>query len=179
MAIRMLVSSNDPAAVPNTRRAWSTSFRPHAWPMRMVEAMPKPNTNEVNRNITMLALEVAANAPSPRKRPTQIALTVPFSDWRIDEASVGNAKASSVLAIGPSVRFPRPGLRVPASAIRSFRHPGLDRGLPFLCPRSCKEGGSRLKAGMTAGVLPQPLQRRAEPSGLGRLRFVVGAGLFD
>ena len=42
--------------------------------------MPKPNTKAVSRNITMLALDVAASAPSPRKRPTQMALTVPFSD---------------------------------------------------------------------------------------------------
>src|SRR5947209_12816803 len=76
--------------------------------MRMVEAIPKPNTKAVSRNITMLALEVAASAPSPRKRPTQIALIVPFSDCRIEEASVGSAKASKVLAIGPSVRLPRP-----------------------------------------------------------------------
>jgi hypothetical protein len=30
--------------------------------------------------MTILALEVAASAFSPRKRPTQIALTVPFGD---------------------------------------------------------------------------------------------------
>jgi hypothetical protein len=30
-----------------------------------------------------------------------MALMVPFSDWRIEEASVGSAKASKVLAIGP------------------------------------------------------------------------------
>ena len=52
----------------------------------------------------MLALDVAASAFSPRKRPTQIAFTVPFSDWRIEEMSVGSAKASKVLAIGPCVR---------------------------------------------------------------------------
>ena len=66
--------------------------------------MPKPNTKAVSRNMTMLALDVAASAPSPRKRPTQMALTVPFSDWRIELASVGRAKASRVLAIGPCVR---------------------------------------------------------------------------
>src|SRR5206468_13120130 len=92
--------------------------------MRMVEAMPNPNTNAVSRNITMLALEVAASAPSPRRRPTQIALMVPFSDWRIELASVGSAKASRVLAIGPSVRLPRPDLRfAPASAMLSLPEP--------------------------------------------------------
>ena len=33
----------------------------------------------------ILALDVAASASSPRKRPTQIALIEPFSDWRIEE----------------------------------------------------------------------------------------------
>ena len=107
----MVTSRNDPPAVPNTRRAPSTSLRPHAWPMRMVEAMPKPNTKAVSRNITMLALEVAASASSPMKRPTQIALMVPFSDWMIEDASVGSAKASRVLEIGPCVRSPRPAFR--------------------------------------------------------------------
>ena len=58
--------------------------------------MPKPNTNEISRNMTILALDVAASAFSPRKRPTQIALTVPFSDWMIEEASVGSANLSRV-----------------------------------------------------------------------------------
>src|SRR5205085_12060099 len=56
----------------------------------------------------------------PMKRPTQMALIVPFSDWRIEEASVGSAKASRVLAIGPSVRLPRPGRPDPASAMPSL-----------------------------------------------------------
>jgi len=49
--------------------------------------------------MTRLALEVAASASSPRKRPTQIALTEPFSDWMIEETSVGMAKASRVLPV--------------------------------------------------------------------------------
>src|SRR5438445_1729249 len=141
-------------AVPNTRRAASTSLRPHACPIRIVEAIPKPNTKAVSRNITMLALDVAARAPSPRKRPTQIALIVPFSDWRIEEASVGRAKASRVFAIGPSVKLPRPrgpGRAGAVSAIPSFRHPRLDRGPAFLSRRFEEKGGSRLKAGMTYG----------------------------
>src|SRR3954469_21433954 len=104
------------------RRAASTSLRPHAWPMRMVEAIPNPKTNEVSRNITMLALDVAASALSPRKRPTQIALTVPFSDWRIELASVGRAKASRVLAIGPCVRSrPRDALLAIIRAVPALR----------------------------------------------------------
>ena len=77
----------------------------------------------------MLALDVAASAPSPRKRPTQMALMVPFSDWRIEEASVGSANASRVLAIGPCVRSPRPVcavlLRLPCV---SLLYPGEGRG---------------------------------------------------
>ena len=57
----------------------------------------------------MLALEVAASASSPRKRPTQIALIEPFSDCRIEESSVGSAKASRVGPIGPVVRSRCPG----------------------------------------------------------------------
>ena len=71
----------------------------------------------------MFAFEVAASASSPMKRPTQIALTVPLSDWMIEQASVGSANARSVLPIGPCVRSPRAAPRgVAASAIASFRH---------------------------------------------------------
>jgi hypothetical protein len=52
----------------------------------------------------ILALDVAASAPSPRKRPTQIVLIEPFSDWRMLEPSVGSAKASRVEPIEPLVR---------------------------------------------------------------------------
>src|SRR4051812_10189923 len=118
--------------------------------MRMVEAIPKPNTKAVSRNITILALDVAASAPSPRKRPTQIALTVPFSDWRIDEASVGSAKASRVLPIAPSVRLPRAPRLVPASAIHS----------------PCEQ-------------LAEPLQGGTQPFGLSRLDLMIRARLLD
>ena len=85
----------------------------------------------------MLALDVAASAPSPRKRPTQIALIVPFSDWRIEEASVGSAKASRVLPIGPcgEVAAPRSALcccvchASPSVTLNSFQG-------PFPCQRS-------------------------------------------
>ena len=52
----------------------------------------------------VLALAVAATAPSPRKRPTQIVLIEPLSDCRMFDPSVGSANASSVLEIGPLVR---------------------------------------------------------------------------
>src|SRR5436305_798593 len=110
----------------------------------MVEAIPKPNTKAVSRNITMLALDVAASAPSPRKRPTQMALIVPFSDWRIEDASVGRAKARRVLAIGPSVRLPRPARRGAASAIYILRHAGLDPAPA--CSSTAAPKGKRIPA---------------------------------
>ena len=66
--------------------------------------MPKPNTVPSIRNMTRLALAVAVSAASPRKRPTQIELMDPFSDWSTEEPSVGSAKAISVAKIGPVVR---------------------------------------------------------------------------
>src|SRR5256885_14522781 len=135
IAMPMVINAKAPAAVPNTRRAPSTSFRPQAWPMRMVEAIPKPNTNEVSRNITMFELDVAASALSPRKRPTQIALIVPFSDWRIDDASVGSAKASRVGPMLPCVRSPRGPLRAPASAMFFLAEPLQRRAQPFCLSR--------------------------------------------
>src|SRR4051794_36819776 len=103
--------------------------------MRMVEAIPKPNTKAIKRNMTILALDVAASASSPRKRPTQTALIDPFSDWRIEEPSVGKAKASKVGAIAPCVRSrrPVPGARGCAGFDESFaipppyRHSGESR----------------------------------------------------
>ncbi len=80
------------------------SLAPNAWPMSTVAAMPKPNTNDIKRNMMKLALKVDASAFSPRKRPIQIEFTVPFSDWRIEEMSVGMAKTSRVLPIAPWVR---------------------------------------------------------------------------
>ena len=72
--------TTNPTAEPNARRAPSISRRPTDWPIRIVAAMPNPNTAENIRNMMMLALLVAASAPSPRKRPTQIELIEPFSD---------------------------------------------------------------------------------------------------
>ena len=72
----------------------------------------------------MLALEVAASAPSPRKRPTQMALMVPFSDWRIEEASVGSANLSSVEPMPPWVRSPRAAFAMLEGLPSSLRHCG-------------------------------------------------------
>ena len=80
----------------------------------------------------MLALDVAASAPSPRKRPTQIALTVPFSDWRIEEASVGSANSSRVAPMAPAS-----GRRVRAAVCVChvvLRHAGLDPASALLPP---------------------------------------------
>jgi len=54
------------ALVPTTRRAWAMSRAPMAWPIRMVEAMPKPNTEPIRKNMMLLALAVAVSAASPR-----------------------------------------------------------------------------------------------------------------
>jgi hypothetical protein len=53
----------------------------------------------------MLALDVAASASSPSRRPTQIALIEPFSDCSTFPARIGRENISSVGAIAPSVRL--------------------------------------------------------------------------
>ena len=75
-----------------------------AWPINIVDAIPKPKTKEISMNMTMLPFAVAASASSPKDRPTQMALIDPFSDCNIDDPSVGNANKSIVLAIDPWVR---------------------------------------------------------------------------
>ena len=51
-----------PSAAPITRRAATTSLAPQACPIFTVAAMPKPKTSAKIRNITILALAVAASA---------------------------------------------------------------------------------------------------------------------
>ena len=75
------------------------------WPIRMVAAMPMPNTEPIRKNMMVLALAVAVSALSPRKRPTQIALTEPLSDWAMLPARMGRANSSSEDPIGPVVRL--------------------------------------------------------------------------
>ena len=53
----------------------------------------------------MLAFDVAARAPSPMKRPTQIELIVPLSDWRIELARVGSANLSRVEPMRVAVKL--------------------------------------------------------------------------
>lgn len=55
-----------------------------------------------------LALAVAASAPSPKNRPTQIELIDPLSDCRMLDASVGSANRMSVRVMGPDVRSRAP-----------------------------------------------------------------------
>jgi len=93
-----------PTADPKALRAASRSFRPTACATITVDAMPNPNTTENIRNMVMFALAVAASACAPRKRPTQMALIDPFSDWRMLDANVGMANSSNADAIGPCVR---------------------------------------------------------------------------
>src|SRR3546814_6069006 len=92
------------ALVPITRLACAVSFVPIACPTRMVAAMPTPNTAPIRKNMMLLAFAVAVSASSPRKRPTQIALTEPFSDCRTLPPRIGNANTNSVRPIGPRVR---------------------------------------------------------------------------
>ena len=94
--MRMASGAKVPTAVPTTSRAAAMSRRPTACPIRMVEAMPKPKTKAVSRNMIRLPFVVAASAFSPRRRPTQTASIEPLADCSTDDPSVGSAKASSV-----------------------------------------------------------------------------------
>src|SRR5690606_16125818 len=111
-----------PTAVPKVRRAPSISRAPKRWPIFTVPAMPKPNAAPATRNMMMLALTVAASASSPIRRPTQIELIVPLSDWSMLLSSIGTLNNSSVRITGPSVRLPL--IAGGRDAIRS----------PSLCP---------------------------------------------
>jgi len=73
------------------------------WPIRMVAAMPIPNTEPIRKNMMLLALAVAVSAASPRNLPTQMALTDPFSDCAMLPARIGSANMSRLVPIGPSV----------------------------------------------------------------------------
>ena len=80
IATKTLSRLKKPTAVPKARRAASTSRRPNACAIRIELAMEKPKVKALARNITMLALAVAASASSPIRRPTQAELIDPFSD---------------------------------------------------------------------------------------------------
>ena len=128
--------------------------------------MPKPNTNAISRNMTRLALEVDASAFSPRKRPTQIALIEPFSDWMIEETSVGSAKASRVVPIGPMVRSRWPG-RVPAGG-----------PLAISIPRHPSEGWGPIRFGLDAS-LRWHTGKRDQPKRSKSARYFFAADAFS
>ncbi len=92
------------ALVPITRRARGVSCAPIDWAMRMLAAMPMPNTEPIRKNMMLLALAAAVSAFSPRKRPTQTALTEPLSDWATLPPRIGNANSSRLRPMGPVVR---------------------------------------------------------------------------
>ena len=54
------------ALVPTTCFASRRSLAPIFWPMRMVAASATPKAAPISRNMTVLALEVAVSAASPR-----------------------------------------------------------------------------------------------------------------
>ena len=98
------ISPKKVALLPSTRLAWAMLRAPMDWAIRMFVAMLTPNMAPISANITLLALAVAVSAASPRCPPTQTALTEPLSDCSTLPASMGRAKVSKVLAIGPWVR---------------------------------------------------------------------------
>jgi hypothetical protein len=60
------MAAKNVALVPTTRLVSTRLFAPMHWPMRMVAASATPNAAPMSRNITVLALEVAVSAASPR-----------------------------------------------------------------------------------------------------------------
>src|SRR5579863_3441679 len=94
------------ALVPTTRLVSARSLAPMHWPMRMVAAIATPKAAPISRNITVLALEVAVSAASPRKRPTQMEFTEALSDCRMLANRIGSVNLNSPRAIGPSVSVP-------------------------------------------------------------------------
>ena len=60
------MAAKNVALVPTTRLVSRRLFAPMHWPMRMVAASATPKAAPISRNITVLALEVAVSAASPR-----------------------------------------------------------------------------------------------------------------
>ena len=104
MAITTEMAAKKVALVPTTLFASGMSFAPMHWPMRMVAAMAMPKAAPINRNMTVLAFDVAVSAASPRKRPTQMEFTEPLRDCRMFANRIGSAKRSIPPLIEPSVR---------------------------------------------------------------------------
>jgi hypothetical protein len=104
--ISMESNAKNVALVPTTRFASRRLPAPICWPTRMVADIERPNTPPNRRNITLLALEVAASDASPRNRPTQTVLTEPFSVCRTFPNRIGSAKKMRPRLRDPSVREP-------------------------------------------------------------------------
>jgi len=90
--------------VPTTFFASSIRRAPRFCPSRMTDAIEMPKLRLIRKNIRKFALDVAARAVSPSRRPTQIALMEPFNVCSTLPSRIGSEKTNSVLAIGPSVR---------------------------------------------------------------------------
>ena len=60
------IAAKKVALVPTTRLVSTILSAPMHWPMRIVAASATPNAAPISRNMTVLALEVAVNAASPR-----------------------------------------------------------------------------------------------------------------
>src|SRR5215472_13260455 len=91
------------ALVPTTRLVLGMLLAPMYWPTRIVAASATPKAAPIRRNITVLALEVAVSAASPRKRPTHTEFTEPFRDCSTLANRIGRANLYSVTGIDPSV----------------------------------------------------------------------------
>ena len=91
IAIATEMAAKKVALVPTTRLVSAMSLAPMDWPMRMVAASATPKAAPISRNITVLALEVAVSAASPRPRPTQIEFTEPLSDCSTFANRMGSA----------------------------------------------------------------------------------------
>src|SRR5690606_15877697 len=162
------------ALVPITRLAWAVSLVPIAWPTRMVAAMPTPNTAPIRKNMMLLAFAVAVSASSPRKRPTQIALTEPLSDCSTLPPRIGSANTNRVRPIGPWVRSRVPVFGIVASCQkpRDGRLRDAPRATGAQCDldadrRTCSaDRGRTLPAGPAAGL-------REYLRGAGRCRVAV------
>ena len=89
----------------------------------------------------MLALDVAASASSPRKRPTQIALIEPLSDWRTFDAKRRQREGEQRRGlIGPRCRSRLPARRPPRPRPSASPQPRQRRRQPLGFRGACRHG---------------------------------------
>ena len=96
----------NPTPPPNASRAPTMSRAPNLRPTSTVVAIPNPKTVPNAKNISVLALAVAASAFSPSSRPTHTVLIEPLMVWAMLAISAGIANTTSARRIGPLVRSP-------------------------------------------------------------------------